>query len=381
MTEAAAPHPPREGPPPPARPAAPRYVVLGEGAASPPSSRASRVWQLLRQLILALVPIGIALFFIAVVAHQLRRGSVEIGRIEVPARLVEAGLTPEVVARRLVDALDRASDAAEAEAAHRPMTMLAGTVPDFSVPVAGISLRSLAELVRDLFGLPKTEVSGEILLVQDRLSIRLRLSGRGEVVRQDGFAPHEVDALLAAAAPGLWRALQPQIYAWHIAETLADQEEVLRRLATLRLDPGLDGPSRDAAAYLTAQALLRANRPEEALGAFAALTRARPEYPQGWSGTAQALAALDRPEEALAALAEAVRRDRPMHLNNLFAARLLLESGRAADALEEAEAGLRLRPEQPDLAVLRILALGAAGRADEAVATAVAWRSGRPDLA
>ena len=379
MKKAAAPRP-RPPDPGPDQPG-PRYVVLGDGQATP-DSRASRIWQFVRQLILALVPLGIALFFVAVVVHQLRRGTVEIGRIEVPARLVEAGLTPEAVARRLVDALDRASDASQAESARRPMTMLAGAVPDFSVPVAGISLRSLAELVRDLFGLPKTEVSGEILLVQDQLSIRLRLWGRGEVVREEGFAPHAVDALLAAAAPGLWRALQPQIYAWHIAETLQDQEEVLRRLAALRLDPALDTAARDAAAYLTGQALLRAGRPEEALGVFTALTRARPTYAQGWSGTAQALAALGRPDQALAALAEAVRRHRASPWSHLFAARLLLEQGRAAAALEEVEAGLLLlAPHQPELGVLRISALAAAGRGADAVAAAAAWRAERPDLA
>lgn len=360
-----------------------RYVVLGGqgGEQAPAETPVERRWHLVRQVALGFVPIAFFGFFVLLVVHELRRGSVEVARIEVPAKLVEAGLTPEVVARRLVDALDRAGDAAQAETARRRMAQLAAMTPDFSVPVAGISLRSLAELVRDLLTLPKIEISGEVTLVDEQLALRLRLYRRGEVVSLSGFAPNQVDALLEAAAPGLWRVLQPQVYAWHIAETLADQEEVIRRLAALRIEADVDQAARDTAAYLTGQAMLRAGRPEEALGLFQALARERPGYAQGALGAATALAALDRGEEAIAAHAEAVRRHGSTIWTHLSAGRLMLEVDRPLLALAEAEAGLRIDAAAGELLLLRIAALAGAGRGAEALAEARRWRAERPDLA
>lgn len=373
----------RPAPPPAGEPV--RYIVLGEAQPGTPGAaiggRAERFWQLFSQAVLGMIPLAFAGFFVLLVVHELRRGAVEITRVEVPAKLQEAGLTPEVVARRLVDALDRTGEAAQAETARRRVAQLAAMTPDFSVPVAGISMRSLAELVRDLLMLPKTEISGEITLVDEKLSIRLRLYRRGEVVSLAGFPPQQVDALLEAAAPGVWRVLQPEVYAWYVAGTVADQDEVIRLLAALAAEPDSDQATRDTAAYLSGQALLRAGRAEEALGLLQALARDRPGYAQGAFGTATALAALDRGEEALAAHADAVRRHGATAWTHLAAGRLLLELDRPGPALAEAEAGLQLDPALADLLLLRVAALAAARRDAEALREARAWRGRRPDVA
>lgn len=361
---------------PPQPPPESRYVLTGDGTIEL-ESPALRRWNLIRQIVLSTVPLVFGLAFLVLLAHEVRRDALEIARIEVPARLVEAGLTPEVVARRLGDHLERAARPARAESAMRPSTEIAGAQPDISVPVAGLSLRAVAGMVRDMLDLPQREISGEILLLEDKLSIRLRVSGHGEVADLGGFAPGEVEAMLAAAAPEAWRVLQPQVYAWHIAETVDDQEEVRRRLAALRGER----TAADSVAYLTGQSLLRSGLPEEALGIFQALTRTRPDYAQGWYGSALALHALERCEPALAMLRRAVALHGRTVWTHLFEARLLSCLERYEEAAREIAAGRRLDGENVQARALEIELLGRLGRHREAVAAAEAWQAERPELA
>jgi len=82
----------------------------------------------------------------------------------VPTRLAEAGLSPDVVALRLLDQMVLAQNTVTAERLGQQRLQLAGDQPDFNVPIAGLSLRAFAALLLSIFGTPSRRITGEIVL-------------------------------------------------------------------------------------------------------------------------------------------------------------------------------------------------------------------------
>jgi len=147
--------------------------------------------------------IGVPLVFgipaICMVSREVRREPIPISELSVPPALAENGLTPAVAALRLLDAINATARAVRTEDMHRPSTGLQGEEPDLSLPAAGLSLHSLASVLRSLMGWPERRLRGEIIATGAEL--RLRLAGRGVIADISGPASAGADALLLRAEP------------------------------------------------------------------------------------------------------------------------------------------------------------------------------------
>ncbi len=292
-------------------------------------------WHLGNRLLLGVLPVVLGGFAVLVVLREAARQPIEVAAISVPAALSDTGMTGDVVALRLLDAIEATARAVHAETMQRPLAELEGSQPDINIPVAGISLRSLAAVVRNLLGWPDRRVTGEVVTQGDQLRLRLRLAGHGVVAEVDAPASEGADALLARGAPEVWRVVSPRLYAWHVAGSDIDQRDIRDRLALL-LRRAADGDTEATITYLIARSLVRSGQAREALARLDDLVARRPDYPAGQYGRAMALRALGRGEEALAAQGRGLALDPASGWAHLASAELLREAGRLPEALAAA---------------------------------------------
>jgi tetratricopeptide (TPR) repeat protein len=302
------------------------------------------------------------------VVTEMRRDNLEVAPIAVPARLAEAGLSPEVVANRLVDHIFSVEAAARAESVDRPNVELAGDMPDFSVPIAGLSLRSLATLMRTVLGSPPRRVSGEIVMEGDKIKLRLRLAGHRQVADIGGFGPDQVDALLAAAAPEIWRVISPRQYAWHVAHSERQEGRARDRLGRLLVnDP--DPQTEQTLRMLIGRSWVRSSRPTEALEVLDPLVQAAPDYvlARYWRG--RALRALQREDEALADLRRAQKLDPKALFISVGVSEILRDRGDLQAAMAEVKKVLAEDDDDPAGLVEQAQILLQLGRMKEALAS------------
>jgi tetratricopeptide (TPR) repeat protein len=299
------------------------------------ATRAAALWTLGQQLLFGVVPLLLGAAALYVVVTEAAREPIAVTSLSVPPALAERGLTPEVAALRLMDAIEATARAVHAETLQRPAAELQGSQPDVTIPGAGVSLRSLAGLLRGLLGWPERQLSGEILADGDLLRLRLRLAGHGVIADIAGPASAGADALLLAAAPELWRVVAPRLYAWHVAESEAPQAEIRDRLLALRRRAP-DAATEATLTYLIGRSLVRSGDPGAALEMLDALAAANPAYPAAHYGRALALQALGNPAEALAAQARGLALDPQSPWAHLVSAALLRELGRLDPALAAA---------------------------------------------
>lgn len=346
-----------------------------EDPPTPPRGPVRRVWdaalgawRLLNTLAVTVAPLLLGAVAVVLVLREAARQPIEVASLSVPGALGETGLTGDVVALRLMDAIQAASRAVHAETMHRPAAELEGTQPDLALPGGGVSLRSMAGLVRGLLGWPERRLTGEIVAAGDQLRLRLRLAGHGVVTEIEGPAAAGADALLARAAPEVWRAVSPRLFAWMLAQSDAPQEQIRDRLALLRRHA--DAETDATITYLTARSLVASGRAREALEMLDALAGARPSYAAAHYGRAQALRALGRGEAALTAQRQGMALDPGSSWAHLVSATLLRELGRHEEALAAARRAQDLDEDDRPGLVEEAMALREMARLPEAAAAA-----------
>ena len=116
------------------------------------ASTLMKLWGSFQAALFAVAPVIILVLLIVLIVREINQDSIEVAPIQVPARLAETGLTAEVVALRLLDQIAAAERVVTSERVVRPHVELVGQKPDFTVPIAGISLRALADIARNLLG-------------------------------------------------------------------------------------------------------------------------------------------------------------------------------------------------------------------------------------
>jgi len=309
------------------------------GIAEPPRrgliARAIHLGSSWSRFVLGALPVVIGLTMVGLVVHEATNDSIEFTPIGVPAGFADHGLTPDVVAARLVDAINETATQTLSETLHRPSTELENATPDLNLPVVGLSLHSLASLTRKLLGWPERRLSGEVTQSGDTLRLRLRLTGRGVIADVAAPASDGVDRLLVLAAPQVWRSVSPRLYAWHVAQLDIEEAEIRDRLFELRRRVQ-DPDTWSSLTYLLARSLVRSGQAEDALAMMDELVRDHPRYAAAHYGRAQALEALQQPQEALAAQQRGLNLDPDSPWAHLLSAGLLRQLGRYDEALAEA---------------------------------------------
>jgi Flp pilus assembly protein TadD len=261
-------------------------------------------WGAILGLLPKLVPLVGGAILMVILVDELQRDGIEVQPISVPARLVEAGLTPEVVALRLTDALIQLQDSVGGEPRRRTGADVGGTHPDFTVPLTGLSLRSVVSTLRNMLGIPERRVSGEVTVDGEVLRLRLRLSGQGVIA--DVAAPNP-DALIRAGAPQVWRVVQPVLYAWWLSSEAPSETDMRDRLTDMMHNAGSDRVLMRTTQLLLGRSLARTGEAEAALAVSEAQLREFPGYGPALYARGRALRELGRLDEAMAAFEAAQR--------------------------------------------------------------------------
>ena len=316
-------------------------------AKKPMASTLMKLWANFQAALWAVVPVMLLTVMIILVIREIHQDTIEVAPIQVPTSLADTGLTPEVVALRLLDQIAAAERVVTSERVVRPNVELVGQKPDFNVPIAGISLRSLADIARNLIGIAPRRVSGEIILNEDKLKLRLRLAGHGQIADIGGFAFNQVDELLAAGAPEVWRFVFPKLYAWHLAQTLGVETEVRERLTRMLLLDGLDADAERTVRALVGRSFLRSGRGQEAYAIFSALVANNPNDGGFIYGRGRAQFLLGNLDAAMEDYARARRLDPGAFWIHTGIAQIIRTQGDYAKALEEIDKGLNLRSDDP----------------------------------
>jgi tetratricopeptide (TPR) repeat protein len=310
-------------------------------------SRLVKLWAKVQAILFTVMPVIIGVVLIGLVIREVNQDSIEVAPIQVPARLAETGLTAEVVALRLLDQIAAAERVVTSERVVRPHVELIGQKPDFTVPIAGISLRSLADIARNLFGIAPRRVSGEIIQEENTIRLRLRIAGHGQIADIGGFGINQVDALLAAGAPEVWRIIFPKLYAWHVAQTLGVETEVRERLSRMLLLDAKDPDVQRTVRALIGRSFLRSGRGQDAYAIFDSLVASHPKEDAYLYGRGRAQTLLGRLDAAM----EDFERVRQLDPNAFWVhtgvAQVMRARGEYAKALEEIDKGLTMRPDDP----------------------------------
>ena len=156
----------------------PKRPGAGEPRPVPPSisSRTERISSALgfsAKILTAIVAGG----FITLVAWEtLRSHRLEFDKVDVPKTLADAGLSGEIIARRLRDAVVSIQGRFRTKMPQTEIAVLKD-LPDITIPKADVSLESVAAAIRRF--LPERmrhEVTGEVTLVGTQLSMLLRVN-------------------------------------------------------------------------------------------------------------------------------------------------------------------------------------------------------------
>lgn len=305
------------------------------------------LWDGLYSFVFRVVPLLLAAAFVWLLLREMRREDIEIAPIQVPVRLAEAGLSPDVVALRLLDQVVLVQNTVTAERLGQQRLELAGDQPDFNVPIAGLSLRALATLLRSVFGKPSRRITGEIVLERGELKLRLRLAGYGLIADIDGIAPDAMDQLLARAAPEIWRVIQPRLYAWHIAQTEPDQAIVRDKLRALLRSAGGDIATETTARGLMGRSYLREGRARDAFEVADGILQSSPDLGAAWYLRGLAQFRMGHVEAALADYRRAQQLDPRAIWVHVAVAEVLMQAGNLEEALKEIRKALADQPRDP----------------------------------
>lgn len=359
-----------------------------EAGPEPPVGRLARIGRLLarlgplldrtRTLLLSSALLLLLLLVGWSIWREAREEAILVERIAVPRSLGERGLEGEVLASRLVDAIAEASAAAYWRG-ERPTVAAGWRTSDFRIPGLEFSVGTLVRMVEDLLGRPDRRVSGELVVLDGRESLRLRISpprpGAAPIVRPvlDPASEAAVDRALQAAALDLLARLDPVALAARLLvlrfergepdprALLGDPERapldsVRDAVNACLVDPRCPAGERARAYGIWGEALRRAAARVAAAepGAREALLEEaleKLEIAGGAGGPlevrlrrADVLLALGREAEAFRAFAEAAAAfpDAPGPLRDW--ARALARSDRPGDAVAPLEAAARLAP-------------------------------------
>jgi tetratricopeptide (TPR) repeat protein len=196
----------------------------GQPAASPgrePLRRAAEGIDRLKTLVLWTITLGALAAFLCLVVREVRTVRTVVEPIAVPESLRAQGYTPEVMSTMLIDRIADMTRAA-VDRKERQAVAAGWRAADVVVPTLNISLASTAGLFENLFEMPDTRISGE-------------------VVREPGEAEaYRLTLRVSAAADG-WQVIEAPAVSrsrgWAKSDPIAGLVEQPAQALLLRIDP------------------------------------------------------------------------------------------------------------------------------------------------
>jgi tetratricopeptide (TPR) repeat protein len=169
------------------------------------------------------VAILIVGFGVYILYQSVTQKVISIAPISVPKGLADSGYTADVAAERLQDALNdivmRADSKKEGPDVAREIDL-----PSIVVPSTSLSTETLASQIRRFLRIEnRSNVSGEITTVDERLWLLLRINGHDLYVSPVGVDPKHPDELFASAAEKVLEKNDPYILAASLFDTEPDK--------------------------------------------------------------------------------------------------------------------------------------------------------------
>jgi tetratricopeptide (TPR) repeat protein len=265
-----------------------------------------------------------------------------IDSISVPKALAERGYTPEIAAQRLHDAFKQI--ALDARTFMRsPKVALRGELPSITVPTVGLSVEAVISSIRAFLGSTnRRSISGEFIVKEDLLLLRLRIDGKEYYSSLKGVPLENADELLKEAAPNILDIIQPALVAeWYVdkdpAKAFEMASDIIARMPesddnvayayglkayiynnrkehakaivaqekSIQLDSGVAGAHDNLGTFLAAL-----NRNDEAIAAFRQAIRLDPKFASAHTNLGRVLRAKGKDDEAIAAFRNAIAASR-----------------------------------------------------------------------
>ncbi|HNE28417.1 MAG TPA: tetratricopeptide repeat protein [Saprospiraceae bacterium] len=257
-------------------------------------------------LLLRLGTLSLIVFAVVLIWRLMKSDGYVIEAFTVPKVLEEAGFQGPVLARMAQDEFLKVKEIAASVKADS-VNLQGDEAPELNVAVMGfgVSLRSVAFQLRELFGRPNNIIRGEVTLADSTLALTLRMTGFQPVMlfekTADGLRP-ALNRLLRRAGEQALGNYDPYRLAIYLNRQQR-QEEGIRVVGNMLGNR----PQEAHWAYMAWGVLLEdQGKFDEALEKYEAALRFKPDFPLPWMRQAWLLQRTNRTPEALVKVEKAL---------------------------------------------------------------------------
>ena len=266
--------------------------------------RVPLLWGNLSKLVFGFISLVTVIVIAGWLYESLTHRTLVIAPISVPKGLAENGYTPEVAGARLRDALTKYVAAATYTSDESEIG-LQSELPDIIVPTVGISLDTIAASIRTFMRLDRRRnISGEFIVRDAKLWLRLRLNGRQFYTSDQGMDPENPDGLFTMAASILFEEIHP-----HLVAGAKDQAERLERAKRI-ISEREESDESVAPAYVVMGSVYHEQRDyTRATETLRQAIRLKPDYAPAYRTLGRVLRAQGKHDEAIAQYRKAIEVD------------------------------------------------------------------------
>lgn len=255
-------------------------------------------------LILTLAGITLFLALAFLLGREVFKQITVIEPIALPQKLTEKGYSSDMASRFLRDSMNCIIARASAPA---PSISMHSDLPDIVVPTVGLSSGAIEAYLRDFFHVQaRTVVSGELVGVSDRLSLRIRINGQQVFSSPGPFVLDRSEAWDAAAMTVLQQT-SPHVVMWALDDDdpIAAEEFAKHIIATSsKADQAVGW-----AHILLGSHLLDRNKAGEAAAEFEDAITSAPKIAMAHAYLGIALTRQRRFKDAIGQFRAAIKRD------------------------------------------------------------------------
>jgi tetratricopeptide (TPR) repeat protein len=269
-----------------------------------------------RRIVLAVFVLPLLLYIYREVNHD----ALIIDPFSVPKRFEETGLTPEVVANRIADALRQIETSAQTRMKKDNLTSLHGeeSTPDVEIPGTKLGLKTLVEVARAVLGIYPKHVSGDIIALlstefssaKPPLKVTVYITQGRNRSRPVSLVvnTNDVDVLAQDTAKTILEQVNPYILAAYQYDhgEVNKAAELLQRIIQ---DPSEDRDHAAAAHNFLGTVLSDQNKDDEAVVKYKEAIKLNPKYADPYYNWALVLYGLKKYDEALAKYQKTVELD------------------------------------------------------------------------
>jgi len=274
----------------------------------------------LGRLALAIFVLPILLY----VYREVTRDVLIIDPFTVPKNFEAAGLTSEVMANRIGDALHQIEIATESRMKKDNLTSLRdeGSTPDVEIPGTKLGLKTAVDITRTLFGIYPEHISGDIVVpVNNPANAELPPAKQQATVTfyvtqgRNRSAPvsivvaaDDVEKLVQRTAETALGQVNPYVLAAY-REEHREYEEAIGIVERMMQDPSEDRLHKEAALYLWGLALDSQKKYDEAIAKYQKAIEFDPKDAFAYNGWGFSLKNQKKYDEAIAKFRKAIELD------------------------------------------------------------------------